>query len=269
VRLDAQTYELSEPEYWQKNVSYLLLGKRRALLYDTGPGLYSIRSVVQTLTQLPIIVIPSHLHFDHVGDVVEFSDVRLLDTAALRAQAHGSEFVETPGQFMLKGGTRYRFAGWVKDGQRIDLGGRTVTVLSTPGHTPDSMSIFDPSGKRLFTGDLINREASLPSVPGSDVHAMANSVHRLLTVTPHAELAYEAHSEQPFTRAELQQLASGIDAIAADHATSRPSCLGGIPMKRFDVGPFPVLVPAESGQVLQPLNTATETLDFLAKSCAR
>ena len=44
VRLDARTYELSEPKYWQQNVSYLLLGTRRALLFDTGPGLYSIRS---------------------------------------------------------------------------------------------------------------------------------------------------------------------------------------------------------------------------------
>jgi glyoxylase-like metal-dependent hydrolase (beta-lactamase superfamily II) len=66
--LDDDTYALSEPKYWQQNVSYLLVGKRRALLFDTGPGIYSIRAEVERLTSLPVIAIPTHLHFDHVGD---------------------------------------------------------------------------------------------------------------------------------------------------------------------------------------------------------
>ena len=82
--LDPQTYVISEPKYWQENVSYLLLGTRQALLFDTGPGIYSIRAVVQSITSLPVLVIPTHLHFDHVGDLQEFDDVRLLDTPALR-----------------------------------------------------------------------------------------------------------------------------------------------------------------------------------------
>src|SRR5271155_1887986 len=50
--LDPQTYVISEPKYWQENVSYLLLGTRQALLFDTGPGIYSIRAVVQSITSL-------------------------------------------------------------------------------------------------------------------------------------------------------------------------------------------------------------------------
>jgi glyoxylase-like metal-dependent hydrolase (beta-lactamase superfamily II) len=269
VRLDARTYELSEPKYWQQNVSYLLLGRRRALLFDTGPGLYSIRQVVRSLTQLPLIVIPSHLHFDHVGDLAEFTDVRLLDTPALRAEAQDGEFVETPAQFMLKSGIRYHVAGWVRDGQSIDLGGRTVTVYSTPGHTPDSVSILDAGGDRLFTGDLINRVVSLIDVPGSDVHALDRSLHRVLALAPHAQRAYEAHAEVPLTRAELEQLAAGVDAIAGGRAQWKPSCLGGVPMRRYDVGPFPILLPAATGHDLPPQNSSTETLDWLATQCGQ
>jgi hypothetical protein len=43
VKIDARTYALSEPKYWQRNVSYLILGSKQALLFDTGPGIYSIR----------------------------------------------------------------------------------------------------------------------------------------------------------------------------------------------------------------------------------
>jgi NitT/TauT family transport system substrate-binding protein len=101
--IDERTYALSEPKYWQENVSYLLIGTQRALLFDTGPGIYSIRAAVQALTSLPVIVIPSHLHFDHVGDLEEFADVRLLDTPRLRAQVRGGYFVETPDEYQVRG----------------------------------------------------------------------------------------------------------------------------------------------------------------------
>jgi len=106
--LDEHTYAISEPKYWQENVSYLLIGTRRALLFDTGPGIYSIRAAVQGLTSLPVIAIPTHLHFDHVGDLEEFSDVRLLDTPALRAQVRGGYMVEPPSQYMLQNSFKYR-----------------------------------------------------------------------------------------------------------------------------------------------------------------
>jgi glyoxylase-like metal-dependent hydrolase (beta-lactamase superfamily II) len=267
VRLDDRTFELSEPKYWQENVSYLLLGKRMALLFDTGPGVYSIRGTVEKLTHLPLIVIPSHLHFDHVGDLAEFNDVRLLDTPALRAQVNDGEFVEPPSQVLLKAGIRYPIAGWVKDGESIDLGERVVRVISTPGHTPDSVSVIDEGGKRVFAGDLMGHVVTLVDVPGSDIHAMAKTLHRLLQLAPPLESAYEAHSEKPFTRAEVQQFAAGADAIAADRDTWKPSCLGGVPMKRYDVGPFPILLPSDSGQELPAFTSSTQTLEWLAKPC--
>src|SRR5260370_35528123 len=48
--IDEHTYAISEPKYWQENVSYLLIGTRRALLFDTGPGIFSIHAGVRGLT---------------------------------------------------------------------------------------------------------------------------------------------------------------------------------------------------------------------------
>jgi hydroxyacylglutathione hydrolase len=265
--LDAQTYVISEPKYWQENVSYLLLGSHEALLFDTGPGIYSIRAVVRSLTKLPVLVIPSHLHFDHVGDVQEFDNVRLLDTPALRSQVHAGYFVEPPEQYLLRAAKRFRVSGWIADGQTIDLGGRLIQLLSTPGHTPDSVSLIDASHQRLFTGDIVNRIVTLCDVPGSDVHAMAASLHRLLELAPADSPAYEAHSELPIQPAELKMLAAGIAAIAAGQASSKPMCLAGIPMLRYDVGSFPIVLPSASGAPLTPLGSATETLDWLGGPC--
>lgn len=266
--IDEHTFAISEPKYWQENVSYLLIGTRRALLFDTGPGIYSISAEVRRLTSLPVIAIPTHLHFDHVGDLEEFSDVRLLDTPALRAQVRGGYFVETSAQYQLRGSIKYRVHGWIKDGQAIDLGGRTVRLLSTPGHTPDSVSLVDAGAERLFTGDLVNRVATLCAVPGSDVDEMAGSLHRLLEVGNARTRAYEAHAEAPLTWAELQQLAGGIADIASGRQTaSNRICLGGTPMRRFSVGPFPVLLPVPGGVMQPPLASVTEVVDFEGGAC--
>src|SRR5260370_5505121 len=174
--IDKETYAISEPMYWQQNVSYLLLGTKRALLFDTGPGIYGIRKVVESITKLPLVVIPSHLHFDHVGNLNEFDTVELLDTPALRAQIRNGHFTETATQFMLSRTDTFRVHGWLKDRQLIELGNRPVTLVCTPGHTPDSVSLVDASRRRMFRGDLVNRLLTLCDVPGSDIHAMANSL---------------------------------------------------------------------------------------------
>jgi hypothetical protein len=62
-------------------------------------------------------------------------------------------------------------------------------------------------------------------------------------------------------------LASDIADIAAGRAKSRPMCLAGIPMLRYDVGAFPIVLPTASGALLTPLGSATETLDWLGGAC--
>jgi glyoxylase-like metal-dependent hydrolase (beta-lactamase superfamily II) len=267
ISIDKETYAISEPMYWQQNVSYLLLGTKRALLFDTGPGIYGIRKVVESITKLPLVVIPSHLHFDHVGNLNEFDTVELLDTPALRAQIHNSYFTETPAQFMLSRTETFRVHGWLKDRQIIELGNRPVTFVSTPGHTPDSVSLVDASRRRMFSGDLVNRLVTLCDVPGSDIHAMANSLHTLLDLAPTDSPAYEAHAEIPLQPLELKALAAGVTNISNGKGQSVSACLGGLPMRRYDIGSFAILLPAEGDRALRPLSSPTETLDWLNGAC--
>src|SRR6266404_5191440 len=210
--------------YWQQNVSYLLLGTKRALLFDTGPGIYGIRKVVESMTMLPLVVIPSHLHFDHVGNLNEFDTVELLDARALRAQGHNGYFTE-------------------------------------------SASLVDASRRRMFSGDFVNSLVTLCDVPGSDIPAMANSLHDLISLAPGDSPAYEAHAEIPLQPLELKALATGVVNIANGNEKPVPACLGGLPMKRYDIGAFPILLPADGGRALQPLSSATETLDWLNGAC--
>ena len=202
-RLDDRTYAIGEPRYYQANYSYLILGERRAILFDSGPGLRDIKPVVGALTDLPVTVAASHLHFDHVGNMDRFERVAMLDLPDLRDNV-GEDGVFRFGRYEYLGfvdGLKppvVRVSDWWKAGEKIDLGGRTVEVLHTPGHTPYDMMLYDEENDQLFTGDLIYPTTLLALLPGSSRGAYLDSVSKLLRRVDQGTELYTGHAA--FTR---------------------------------------------------------------------
>ena len=267
IQLDESTYAISEPKYWLKNVSYLLIGTRSALLFDTGPGVHSIRPVVDRLTHVPVLVLPSHLHFDHVGRVQEFPRVALVSTPALRRQVIDGTLKESPEQYLLPTKHEFRVSRWLNSGDVLDLGGRRITVLATPGHTPESVSLVDPDHHRMFTGDLLNREGTLAAAPGSDIGELAVSLAAVVKYAPPGSVAYEAHSERPITGKELVLASEHIREIAAGGGAWQPLCIDGVPTRQFGTGDFSVILPGESNQRLKPFPSLTTEVDPVMGPC--
>jgi len=83
-------FAIYEPHQFEEVISYLILGDKRALLFDTGLGIGDIKRVVDSLTSLPIVVLNSHTHNDHVGDNWEFTEIYGMDTDFTRINAKGS-----------------------------------------------------------------------------------------------------------------------------------------------------------------------------------
>ena len=227
-RIRPGVFAIYEPHQWEEVLSYLVVGERRALLFDTGLGVGRIRTVVSALTTLPVTVLNSHTHFDHVGGDADFDEILNVDSAFARANAAGdanrygawdalsSERVCGP---LPPGVTRtsYRVRPWkatrtVRDGERIDLGGRTIDVLLTPGHTPDSLCAIDRQNRLLFTGDSFYLGPIYLYVPETDVPAYERSVTRLATLVPDLDLLLPGHNVPV---ADPQYLVRVRDALAA------------------------------------------------------
>jgi len=207
---------IAEPLHQELVQSFLVEGNDRAILLDTGMGIGDIRALAESVTSLPLSVVNSHAHWDHIGGNWRFDEIAI----------HPAEAEQ-----LEKGGTNARLARWftpehlngplpayvdletysiapssatqlLQDRDRIDLGGRELTVLHAPGHSPGGIVLLDELAGVLFSTDV--------AYPGQ-------------------LYAYE-RDEWPAYRAtmrRLAELASSIDVVFPSHngPTMEPSLL--------------------------------------------
>jgi glyoxylase-like metal-dependent hydrolase (beta-lactamase superfamily II) len=221
-------------------ISYLILGRERALLFDTGLGLVPIRPLVESLTKLPVDVLNSHTHFDHVGGNAEFDSVLAIDSPYTRANARGFPHAELAGEVAPESFCQHPPAGadtagfrtrpWrpgrrVADGDRIDLGGRVLDVIHVPGHTPDAVALLDREAGLLWTGDTYYDGPIWLYVPETSLDDYERSIARLAALAPGLRRLLPAHNA---AAAEPRRLAQARDAIrrirsGAVNGTAEPS----------------------------------------------
>jgi glyoxylase-like metal-dependent hydrolase (beta-lactamase superfamily II) len=192
-------------------------------------GISSILKVTKQLTAKPVVVLNSHTHNDHVGGNWEFQYVFAMDTAFTRKNALGSRAdaqgeIE-PGQICGKlpvgfNPRTYETKKWkifhfVHDGFKINLGARTVEIVATPGHTPDSIALIDRANGLLFTGDTYYPAPIWLYRPETDMDAYVASVKRLAALAPKVKMVLGAHN---IPVADPDVLPKLVDAIVAVRA---------------------------------------------------
>ncbi len=207
-------YVVAEPGHVN---SFLVLGRDRALLFDTGMGMRPILPMVRSITELPLVAMNSHHHYDHRGGNAELAQhgidiavheagAQLHDAApeqwrhnyAAVAERMTEDFarfaeLDSASFFVLTDAQRMRplpdLSDWqvpavpptrtVSDGESIDLGGRTLRVLHTPGHSPDGLCLWDEASRMLLAGDTVLAAAFWAHFPESDIDVFCRTLDRL------------------------------------------------------------------------------------------
>jgi len=196
-RIDARTHVIGEPRASGPVFSYLIEGRDRAILFDIGYPSANILPVVKSLTDKPILAMPSHLHYDHVGNLERFDDIALLDTPQRRAQMKGDIFSPTHAQYLGSAEgheiPRWKITKWLSENEVIDLGDRTVKIVFTPGHTDESISLWDETNGQFFTGDYIYEGPLYAFLPNSSLTDYLKVAENLLLMLPRETRLYTAH----------------------------------------------------------------------------
>lgn len=261
-RLDSDLYAIAEPHQWQEVISYLIVGEDRALLFDSGNGVGDIKAVVDRLTSLPVTVLASHSHFDHVGGHWRFDDILAPDTAFTDERAKGlandrvrEEASPAALCAALPDGVTeenhhiepFTPTGRVGEGARIDLGGVALDVLAVPGHTPDSIALLDRERGRLFTGDTYYMGPIWLFAPETDLAAYEASIARLAALAPALNAVYGAHNEPLSDPAELIKVRDGFAAVISGKAKAQENAGG---KARYEFETFELLL--QEGHEVRP-----------------
>ena len=148
------------------NRCYLVVGDERAALVDTMEGVGDLRAEVERITSLPVTVLLTHHHHDHVGGACSFESVGISavddgfwereENAEARIREQLREGFGLPeGTFFSTVEGRRPTTWHVDEGYELDLGGETVRAVARPGHTRGSMGDVVSGERVLLSGDAV------------------------------------------------------------------------------------------------------------------
>ena len=150
-RYNADTFILRESlcATYEAPFIYLLIGKTKALLIDTGavadakamPLAHTVISLLPNDgSRLPLMVVHTHGHLDHRSGDDQFR--ALPDVEVVPADLESVK-------------SRLGLAEWPNGIGQIDLGDRVIDVIPTPGHHQSHVSYYDRQTGLFFSGDFL------------------------------------------------------------------------------------------------------------------
>ena len=236
----------------------LLCGEEKAMVIDTGYGFDNVREAVRKLTDKPLVVVNTHGHVDHTCGNFWFEEeeiyisgedmdlMRRHNTETMRRQSvelakhamdwtTGKEVYGLPEDFdpdrYIAGAARYpgiaceRSEGPVKeqyhaltDGMVFDLGGKTIRVIATPGHTKGGMSFLYEEENWLYVGDEANVFLWLFDRDATSRSTHIATLDKILDLQP--DRVYGGHGPDCYTMEDVKMFRRA--AVEADYDAGIP-----------------------------------------------
>lgn len=193
---------------------FLIVGAERALLIDTGTGIFELPKLIKQLTDRPCDVALTHGHVDHAGGIGWFERIYLHpdDFAAAAGVTAESRRGYAGGLLKMAGGIFDRSADDVvvfesipemlpiAEGHVFELGGRRVRTYETPGHTPGGLTFLIEDARILLTGDACNPNTLmfpfLPDgrrAPHASIEGLLDTARKIEALSPLYDRNYNGH----------------------------------------------------------------------------
>ncbi len=173
--------------------------KGNAVVIDPGDKSLSILEKIEWHGIDVQAVLLTHGHFDHMGAA---ADVQFLTESRLYVHADDERALTDPVYSVMPLEEPLTADVLVHDGDTLQIGDLTFTVLHTPGHTPGSVCYLCDgvlfAGDTLFAGSIGRTDFA-----GGDVTAMRQSLRRLAAL-PDETVVIPGHGEKTTIGAEKQ-----------------------------------------------------------------
>ncbi len=220
------------PDTWVINYHgslycYLLIGEEKAMLIDTAYGDGDLRAMVESITDKPVMVCNTHGHFDHTGGNAFWEEAWMSEAAAKDAKVAFGEEMKKRFEAMPHPDYQIHF---LHDGDIIDLGGRTVEIVSIPCHHPGSVAYIDSKSRCVFTGDELESGQVLflrPDMTGLEQAARhKENMEKLWAKEAQYDLVCPAHNGSPIVKKYITDFITLDSQILSGTQTVMPNLAG-------------------------------------------
>lgn len=242
----------------------LAVGQEKAALVDAGMGMdHSLPRAVAAVTDRPVTLLVTHSDSDHIGGASQFKDVYLspdeprediavacspgLRLRFLAAQGFDPEMVKHAEERIVR--EPLVAYGFVRDGDRFNLGGRELLAISLPGHSMGSMVYLDPTARIAFTGDAITKSPLVAFDRCPPLSAYLEALERFKAIAGDGVKLYCGHSVTALPEDTLQSLIDGCrEILDSGGAGDREEVL---PMGFFELKDVPVWLHRNGGVTIR------------------
>lgn len=231
-------YAIHEPHHIQGVTSYLIIGQKKALLFDTGAGIGNIKEVVEALTDLELIVVNSHCHFDHIGDNYRFPAVHAFNCESslhnLRQGYSAEELAPemVPENILAPLPAICDLATYqinpsqpiaIESGHIFDLGNRTIEAIHAAGHAPDCLVLFDAEARLMLPGDTLYNGPIYAHFDGrfygkSSLQEYLDTLRMLSSYSDRVDTLYPSHGEPILGISAYEIVANALEQIITHQA---------------------------------------------------
>ena len=200
---------------------FLLAGKKRALLIDSGMMVHNAREIAESLTKLPLSLLNTHADIDHIGSNAQFEVFYMHPAEETSYRRGGGEGTILP----------------VREGDTLDLGGRELEIIHLPGHTPGSIAVLDKSRCVLISGDPIQAHGNIFMFgEHRNMRDYIESLAHLEKRTDEFDEIWPSHADFPVKPELIGKLRDGAERILAGEVVGRLAAFHGQKITAYDLG---------------------------------
>lgn len=167
-KLNKYIYGIGEFKHPEEVISYLIVCENKNLLIDTGLGIKNISKIITKISKNPITVINTHSHFDHIGGNKYFKNIISIIPKIIKIEPFVFE------------------------------------IIKTPGHSPDSICLFEMKKSWLFSGDTLYPAPIYLHLKESNLNDYKKSIKKLLKLK--ITKIFPAHDDFSFPKKNLNKI---------------------------------------------------------------
>ena len=197
TKIDKNTYHIEDNGVR----CFLFIGSERALLVDACRGQSdSLKTLVESLTDKPLMVVITHADPDHIGYAAEFDKVHIHPMDIPRFYLNVSSELHTVP---------------INESDIVDIGDRRFDVVFIPGHTPGSIALLDRENRVIVTGDIVSNAPVFMFGEGRDFNMYMESVIKLIGMKSAFDHIYPAHGQFPIPLEQLDKALAAAKKLLA------------------------------------------------------